>query len=135
MTESGTQSPQQPTQKSTQEVPSRTPHATPQRWHRMTVLSWLTLIALLLVWHQRVPTPQPMTALLIGLLPLLIPAPWLFRGRRNAALALAVISLLYFCHAIVALTSDQGEQLWAAAELLVSSCLFASSTMLARVLR
>ena len=114
---------------------SRTPHATPQRWHRMTVLSWLTLIALLLVWHQRVPTPQPMTALLIGLLPLLIPAPWLFRGRRNAALALAVISLLYFCHAIVALTSDQGEQLWAAAELLVSSCLFASSTMLARVLR
>lgn len=110
-------------------------HATPQRWHRIMLLSWLTLIALLLVWHQRVPTPQPLVTLLLGLAPLLLPAPWLLRGKRNAALAIAVIALLYFCHAIVAAMSDTGERLWALAELLVSLCLFTSATLLARVLR
>lgn len=116
-------------------VPSALPHATPRRWHRITVLSWLTLIALLLVWHQKVPTPQPFWSLGLALLPILIPAPWLLRGKRGAALALAVLSLLYFCHAIVALMASPGELLWALAELLVSLCLFISSTFTARLLR
>ena len=109
--------------------------STAQRWHRLTVLCWLTLIALLLVWHQRIPTPQPMISLSLGLLPLLLPAPWLLRGQRGALLAMAVITLLYFCHAIVALTGATGETLWAVAELLVSICLFISSTLTARLLR
>lgn len=106
-----------------------------QRWHRLTVLSWLTLIALLLVWHQRIPTTQPMVSLILALLPLLLPAVSLLRGQRGALLALAVIALLYFCHAIVALTAATGETLWAVAELLVSICLFVSSTLTARLLR
>lgn len=115
-------------------TPPRPPHATPARWHRMTLLSWLTLLALLLVWHQRVPTPQPVLTLTLALLPLLIPAPWLLRGKRHALLAIAVIALLYFCHAVVGVMSP-GETLWAAAELLVSLCLFVSATFTARLLR
>ncbi|HEX4909543.1 MAG TPA: DUF2069 domain-containing protein [Permianibacter sp.] len=116
-------------------TPSVPPHATPHRWHRLTVLSWLTLIALLLVWHQKVPTPQPFWSLALALLPLLLPAPWLLRGKRAAVLALAVLSLLYFCHAVVALMAGPGERIWAGAELLVSLCLFISSTFTARLLR
>lgn len=110
-------------------------HTTPHRWLRLTLLSWLTLIALLLVWHQRVPTEQPLVSALLALLPLLLPAPWLLRGSRNACLAMAVIALLYFCHAVVALASGGKELPWAIAELLVSSCLFLSSTLTARLLR
>lgn len=116
-------------------------HATAHRWLRLTLLCWLTLIALLLVWHQRMPTGQPLISLLLALLPLLLPAPWLLRGSRNACLAMAVIALLYFCHAIVALVSSVapvsgGKELpWAIAELLVSCCLFLSSTLTARLLR
>jgi len=106
-----------------------------QRWLRLTLLSWLTLIALLLVWHQRIPTPQPLPALALALIPLLVPAPWLVRGSRGAILTIAVIALLYFCHAVVELTSPLGETLWASAELLVSLCLFTSSTLTARLLR
>lgn len=93
------------------------------------------MIALLLVWHQKVPTPQPFWSVALALLPVLIPGPWLLRGSRAAVLALAVLSLLYFCHAIVAVMANKGETLWAVAELLVSLCLFISSTFTARLLR
>lgn len=109
-------------------------HATPQRWLRLTILSWLTLIALLLVWHQRVPTAQPLLNIALALVPLLLPGIGLLKAKRNAVLALAVIALLYFCHAVVTVMSGR-EVIWGAAEVLVSICLFVSSTFTARLLR
>ncbi len=105
-----------------------------QRWLKLTLVSWMTLIALLLVWHQRVPTPHPTSSLLLALLPLLIPAIALLKGKRGAVLTVAVIALLYFSHAVVGVTAGGIERIWAIAELLVSTCLFLSATFTAKYL-
>ncbi|QGX41210.1 DUF2069 domain-containing protein [Permianibacter aggregans] len=103
-------------------------------WHRLAVVSVLFLLALLVFWNWRVPTPTPLISTLIAVVPLLIILWPLLRGFRVAFVYTALIMLLYFSHAIVTLTASAAEWLWAGMELVLSIVIFVACLYAARII-
>lgn len=104
------------------------------RWHRMAVLQVLFLMALLVFWNVKVPTPTPLISIGIACAPLLLCIWPLIRAKRAAFVYCAVLMLLYFSHAIVTLTASFGEWLWASMELVLSTGIFIACLYAAKII-
>jgi uncharacterized membrane protein len=76
---------------------------------RCGFVAWAALFVLHLVWHTLWAPPangRIALALVLTLLPLLLPLLALRRGAHRALLWIGIISLGYFCHGVVAAWSE-----------------------------
>lgn len=105
-------------------------------WHRLTLLFYFALLALMLLWPTLIAPPKMLPVslmLLIGATPLLLVLFGVLHARPRALSWTAFISLLYFIHGTVDAWAETGTpQMLALAEAMISIALFLSSTYAAR---
>ncbi|MBI2379948.1 MAG: DUF2069 domain-containing protein [Gammaproteobacteria bacterium] len=103
-----------------------------QRLSRSSYFGLLILVAASQFWPAPPQTSGQWVWLLLSVAPLLAFVQGLRRQEPRSLMLLALISLLYFCHAVVTLMGKSGNQDAAFVELVLSLALFFSGTLYAR---
>jgi len=81
-------------------------------WHWTTLLSYLMLVVLLIIWPTLFYPPESMPRLLLTVIwvfPLLFPAIGIIKRRYYTYAWSQFINMIYFCHATVYLMTSEKE--------------------------
>lgn len=103
-----------------------------QRLSRSSYFGLLILVAASQFWPTPPQTGGQWAWLLLSVAPLLAFVQGLRRQAPRSVMLIALVSLLYFCHAVVTLMGKGGNRDAAFVELILSLSLFFSGTLYAR---
>ncbi|MGA8277980.1 MAG: DUF2069 domain-containing protein [Rhodanobacteraceae bacterium] len=95
----------------------------------ISIGAWAGLVLLQFVWYLWLAPPTraaPVLALLLTVPPLLLPLLALRRGLRRTLLWVGIVSLVYFCHGVVAAWLLAADRLPALIEVTLSVTLIAA---------
>jgi len=98
---------------------------------RLSLLSYLALVVVLLTWYGLV-DPAPLVLILL-LLPLLFPLKGLLRGSPYTHAWSSFLILLYFIHGVVEAYANPPVRMWALLEVLASVTFYSGAILYARL--
>ena len=97
---------------------------------RLTLFSYIALVAVLLAWYGLL-YPAPLILILL-LLPLLFPLKGLLKGSPYTHAWSSFLILLYFIHGVVEAYANPSVRMWALLEVLFSVTFYTGAVLYAR---
>ncbi|MBC3767348.1 DUF2069 domain-containing protein [Neptunicella marina] len=104
------------------------------RW--LALSSYIGLFAWTLIWHFVLSQPlkySPMFLVLLWVVPLLLPAYGMIKGKPYTHAWVNFVIMFYLMHGLTAVYASQGETLYAAIEIVLSSTMFIGCCFYARL--
>lgn len=103
---------------------------------KLTLISYISLIVWLVVWHFFFTIDKPTSTLftlLFWIVPILLPAKGLFEGKPYTYAWTNFIVMYYLLHGLTAVYAVEGERLYALVEIILCCVLFTGCSFYARV--
>jgi uncharacterized membrane protein len=107
-----------------------------QFYRRLTLSSYFSLIAWLVIWHFFL-TPDKVTStlftVLLWIIPILLPMKGLLQGKPYTYAWTNFIVMYYLLHGLTSIYAVEGERLYALIEILLCCALFTGGSFYARL--